>query len=132
MLLTHLPLKCMPSSLCVQIFLDGDWRNASVFLLDLYNSTRGNLTISNQTLADLKERVCEQNDLLRFFNFPNRTQAEDLKAQLCNLTVEQGTELFNDFRENFHLASALSEVSLALFVCVCVTVTVTVTVCVCG
>ena len=95
-----------------QIFLDGDWRNATTFLLEFYNSSLGNLTITNQTLADLKERVCDEGDLFRFFNFPNRTQAEELQSQLCNLTVEEGRELFNDFRDNFDLSSALSEVGM--------------------
>ena len=56
--------------------------------------------------------MCDEGDLFRFFNFPNRTQAEQLQSQLCNLTVEEGQELFNDFRDNFDLSSALSEVGM--------------------
>ena len=56
--------------------------------------------------------MCDEGDLFRFFNFPNRTQAEELQSQLCNLTVEEGRELFNDFRDNFDLSSALSEVGM--------------------
>ena len=71
--------------------------------------------------------MCNENDLFHFFNFPNKTQARDLQSQLCNLTVEQGLELFNDFRDNLDLSSALSEVNMH----VCVRVCMCVCVCVC-
>ena len=105
----------------MQIILGGDWRNVTAFVLDFINTTQGNLTLTNQTVADLRDRVCDDNELLRYFNFANETQAKDLQAQLCNLTVEEGIELFNDFRSNFALNQTLQEVCVDEGVIGCVT-----------
>ncbi|KAK7101016.1 phospholipid-transporting ATPase ABCA1-like [Littorina saxatilis] len=98
-----------------KIFLGNNWRNATEFVLEFINTTAGNLTFTNRTLTDLRERVCDEDDLLRFFNFPNATQAQDLQAQLCNLTVQQGLELYDDFRTNFDQAAALKELQDYVF-----------------
>ncbi|KAL8576510.1 hypothetical protein ACOMHN_003068 [Nucella lapillus] len=93
-----------------QIFLNGDFRNATSFVLEVINSTSSNVTSLNQTAADLRRRVCEENEMFRYLNFPDRSQAEELQSQLCNLTVEQGTELLGDFSSQFDTASAVGEV----------------------
>ncbi|KAL8582197.1 hypothetical protein ACOMHN_004116 [Nucella lapillus] len=99
------------ASLDVQkIFLGGNWTEAVQFVTEFIDSSTSNLTLSNQTLTDLRDRVCDGDDLFLLFSFTNRTQAEDLKTQLCNLTLTQGLELFNDFRGNFDVVKTLEEI----------------------
>lgn len=62
-------------------------------------------------VGQLRKQVCENDMLQRWFVFTNDTAARELQKQLCNLTLQQGMELLEDFQNNFNRTSAIQEVS---------------------
>ncbi|KAK7488493.1 hypothetical protein BaRGS_00020278 [Batillaria attramentaria] len=103
-----------------EVFRGNDFRNVTSFLAEIL-SVVANGTLSDRVLdipsnasadaivSDLRERVCDEDFLLRWFIFPNMTEAKVLKEQLCNLTAQEGLELLEDFRADFSPVNTLQE-----------------------
>ncbi|XP_076463176.1 phospholipid-transporting ATPase ABCA1-like isoform X2 [Babylonia areolata] len=98
-----------------RILLNEDWKNVKSFAVEFINTTTANFISVNESAARLRRRVCEDNALFHYLNFPDRLRGGEMQSQLCNLTVDQGTELLRDFRSQFDTASAVSEIRNYVF-----------------
>lgn len=56
------------------------------------------LTVRNtsETIATIKEKLCNEGMLVRLFNFSSPQATTEVQRQLCNLTNKEFTELYHD------------------------------------
>lgn len=68
--------------------------------------TNGSL---NSTLFVLRKQACDEDMLQKWLSFSNVTAAHNLQTQLCNLTLQEGMELLQDFRDALDANKTLQE-----------------------
>ena len=66
----------------------------------------------NATVNDIRDLICNGDLLDRAFVFPNETLRDNIKSQLCNLTIAQFTELYDIFTSKVNTTRTTQEVVL--------------------
>jgi hypothetical protein len=61
---------------------------------------------------DIRDLICNGDLLNRAFVFPNASLSDNIKAQLCNLTRAQFTELYDIFASAVNTTRTVQEVIL--------------------
>lgn len=80
---------------------------------------RGNATF-NSTVDAVRELVCNDSMLTYFLTFNDPAAAIDVQEQLCNLTIAQWRELWEDFTTDFNATLLRDEVRFVQMFIVCI------------